>query len=171
MSGTKRGWCEKSASISTTASAPMSRARTKPARPAAPRPRSSVRCRRKSRGSRGVAGGHDAERTAFRRLLTVAANAYIRLVLGIAVRDCNSGFRCWRASTLRAIRVEETFSKGPAIVQELLFKTARAKIGIAEIPIDFVDRARGTSTLSMRTLMQGYTTVLKLRWMALRGRL
>ena len=122
-------------------------------------------------GSRAVDGGSDADRGSVRRVITVLANAYIRVLLGLSVRDCNSGFRCWRASTLRAIRVEETFSKGPAIVQELLFKTARARIGIAEIPIDFVDRARGTSTLSMRTLMQGYTTVLKLRWMALRGRL
>lgn len=122
-------------------------------------------------GSRGVAGGSDADRGAIRQVITLLANAYIRVLLGLPVRDCNSGFRCWRASTLRAIRVEDTFSKGPAIVQELLFKTARAKIGIAEVPIDFVDRVRGTSTLSLRSLMQGYTTVLKLRWMALCGRL
>ncbi len=122
-------------------------------------------------GSRGVQGGSDADRSVPRRLLTLAANGYIRLLLGLAVRDCNSGFRCWRASTLRAIRVEEAFSVGPAIVQELLFKTARAKIGIAEVPIDFVDRERGESTLNLRILMQGYTTVLKLRWMALWGRL
>ena len=123
------------------------------------------------RGSRGVAGGSDADRGAIRQAITLLANAYIRVLLGLPVRDCNSGFRCWRASTLRAIRVEDTFSKGPAIVQELLFKTARAKLGIAEVPIDFVDRVRGTSTLSLRSLMQGYTTVLKLRWMALCGRL
>ena len=122
-------------------------------------------------GSRGVHGGSDADRGMLRRWLTVLANAYIRILLGLSVRDCNSGFRCWRASTLRAIRVEETFSVGPAIVQELLFKTARRKIGIAEVPIDFVDRERGQSTLTMRSLFQGYTTVLKLRWMALRGRL
>jgi hypothetical protein len=39
------------------------------------------------------------------------------------------------------------------------------------VPIDFVDRTRGESTLNMRILLQGYTTVLKLRWMALTGRL
>lgn len=122
-------------------------------------------------GSRGVAGGHDAERTAFRRCLTVAANAYIRLVLGISVRDCNSGFRCWRASTLRRIRVEDSFSPGPAIVQELLYKTARAGVGIGEIPIEFKNRAEGESTLTLRTLLAGYTAVLRLRWMALTGRL
>lgn len=122
-------------------------------------------------GSRGVEGGSDADRGFVRRLITVAANAYIRLFLGVRVRDCNSGFRCWKASTLRAIKVEETFSQGPAIVQELLFKTARAGIGIEEIPIEFVDRVRGESTLNMRILIRGYTTVLQLRMMALMGKL
>jgi dolichol-phosphate mannosyltransferase len=122
-------------------------------------------------GSRAVAGGSDNDRSALRRVITSAANLYIRLLLGVRVRDCNSGFRCWRADTLRAIQVERTFSPGPAIVQELLFKTARAKIPIAEVPIEFVDRVRGQSTLTLRILMQGYTTVLKLRWWALLGRL
>lgn len=122
-------------------------------------------------GSRGVAGGTDHDRGLLRRWITVLANLYIRVLLGVSVRDCNSGFRCWRADTLRAIDVGRTFSRGPAIVQELLFKTARAGIAIGEVPIQFVDRTRGESTLTLRILFQGYTTVLKLRWMALLGRL
>jgi len=122
-------------------------------------------------GSRGVHGGRDADRGVFRRGLTLAANTYIRALLGITVRDCNSGFRIWRRETLEAIRVGETFSPGPAIVQELLFKTARAGIAIGEHPIQFVNRRAGESTLTLRKLMAGYFTVLKLRWMALRGKL
>ena len=122
-------------------------------------------------GSRAVEGGSDADRGLVRRFVTVLANLYIRVLLGVPVRDCNSGFRCWRAATLRRIRVEETFSAGPAIVQELLFKTARARIPIREVPIEFKDRERGESTLTLRILLQGYTAVLRLRWLALTGRL
>jgi dolichol-phosphate mannosyltransferase len=122
-------------------------------------------------GSRGVAGGSDADRGWARRILTKAANLYIRVVLGLSVRDCNSGFRCWRRSTLEAIRVEETFSAGPAIVQELLFKTARAGIEIAEVPIQFANRLHGSSTLTLGKLLTGYTTVLELRWLSWIGRL
>lgn len=122
-------------------------------------------------GSRGVAGGQDADRGLARRWLTKAANFYIRTLLGLSVRDCNSGFRCWRRETLERIHVERTFSAGPAIVQELLFKTARAGIGIAEVPIEFANRKHGTSTLTLRKLLTGYTTVLKLRWMSWIGRL
>jgi dolichol-phosphate mannosyltransferase len=120
-------------------------------------------------GSRHVAGGKDADRGLLRQTLTKLANQYIRVLLGVTVRDCNSGFRCWRAETLRAIRVESTFSQGPAIVQELLFKTARARIGIAEVPIEFQNRLHGQSTLTLRVLLQGYTAVLKLRWLAFTG--
>ncbi len=122
-------------------------------------------------GSRGVAGGRDAERGLLRQLLTKCANLYIRVLLGVPVIDCNSGFRCWRADTLRAIQVDQAFSIGPAIVQELLFKTAAKKIGIAEIPIEFANRLHGQSTLTLRILLQGYTTVLKLRWLAITGRI
>ncbi|MBI5435080.1 MAG: polyprenol monophosphomannose synthase [Planctomycetes bacterium] len=122
-------------------------------------------------GSRGVLGGRDAHRGLFRQLLTRCANLYIRMMLGVTVRDCNSGFRCWRAETLRAIDVAKTFSPGPAIVQELLFKTAQRKIGIAEVPIEFHNRLHGQSTLTLRILLQGYTAVLKLRWLALTGRI
>jgi hypothetical protein len=87
------------------------------------------------------------------------------------VRDCNSGFRTWSRETLERIRVQDTFSAGPAIVQELLFKTTRAKVPILELPISFRNREEGESTLTLRTLFRGYTTVLKLRWMALRGAL
>ncbi len=122
-------------------------------------------------GSRAVQGGRDADRGLVRQWITKLANLYIRILLGVRVHDCNSGFRCWKRSTLERIRVAETFSPGPAIVQELLFKTARARIGIAELPIEFVNRKHGESTLTFRTLMQGYTTVLKLRWMSLTGRI
>lgn len=122
-------------------------------------------------GSRAVQGGSDADRGLFRRALTKAANAYIRILLGVSIRDCNSGFRCWSRATLERIDIARTFSPGPAIVQELLYKTARAKIPIVELPIVFANRLHGESTLTFRSLLQGYTTVLRLRWLSLTGRL
>src|SRR5262245_60273353 len=40
--------------------------------------------------SRFVAGGSDHDRTLARRVITVLANTYIRIVLGVPIGDCNS---------------------------------------------------------------------------------
>ena len=103
-------------------------------------------------GSRRVPGGADIGRTAFRRWLTAASNLYVRLLLGVPVRDCNSGYRGWRAGALRAVDVDRAFSPGPALVHELLFKARLRGQRIVEVPIRFQDRERGQSTLTFRTL-------------------
>jgi dolichol-phosphate mannosyltransferase len=89
----------------------------------------------------------------------------------VRVRDCNSGFRCFSRAALAAIGVEGIRSRGPGIVQEVLFKARRAGLGIVELPIEFVERERGTSTLTMKTLIRSYFLVLELRWRAWTGKL
>ncbi|HKE00466.1 MAG TPA: hypothetical protein VKE69_05610, partial [Planctomycetota bacterium] len=103
-----------------------------------------------------------------RRWITRVSNLYVRTVLRLPVRDCNSGFRAWRAEALHAVRVEAATSVGPAIVQELLFKAHRAGLRIAEVPIEFVERARGKSTLTFSKLASSLATVMRLRFGGLR---
>ena len=122
-------------------------------------------------GSRRVPGGEDVGRTALRRAITAASNLYVRLLLGVPVKDCNSGYRGFRRSALEAIDVRHAFSPGPALVHELLYKARLRRLRIAEVPIRFKDRERGTSTLTFRTLMRSYVTILRLRWLALTGRI
>lgn len=122
-------------------------------------------------GSRRVPGGADVGRTAFRRWLTAASNLYVRLLLGVPVKDCNSGYRGFRRSALEAIDVRHAFSPGPALVHELLFKARLKGQRIVEVPIRFKDRERGTSTLTFRTLLRSYVTILRLKGLAMTGRL
>jgi hypothetical protein len=67
--------------------------------------------------------------------------------------------------------VRHAFSPGPAIVHELLYKARLRRLKIVEVPIRFQDRERGTSTLTFRTLLRSYVTILRLRWLALTGRI
>ena len=64
----------------------------------------------------------------------MAANLYITLMLGIKVKDCNSGFRCFKRKVLEKINLEKLESKGPSIVQEILFKAHLNRFRIKEIP-------------------------------------
>ena len=114
-------------------------------------------------GSRRVAGSKEVGRSMLRRFVTLGANLYIRLMLGLKVRDCNSGFRCFKRKVLEKINIEKLESKGPAIVQEVLFKAHLKGFKIKEIPITFVDRTKGYSKLGLPQLAQGYFMVLKLK--------
>ncbi len=114
-------------------------------------------------GSRFVPGGSDADRGILRRTITVLANRFIRVVLGVPVGDCNSGYRGFRRAALAAVDPASLASTGPAIVQEVLFRAHQAKLRLVEIPLVFVDRRDGDSKLGLRLLVQGYFMVLRLK--------
>ena len=114
-------------------------------------------------GSRRVEGAHEVGRSFIRRIITFLANLYIRIILGLKVKDCNSGFRCFKREVLEGIKPEKLESKGPAIVQEVLFKAHLKGFKIKEIPITFIDRVKGRSKLGIPQLVAGYFMVLKLK--------
>jgi dolichol-phosphate mannosyltransferase len=121
-------------------------------------------------GSRFVPGGSDSDRALWRRVLTLAANFYIRVMFGIAVRDANSGYRCFRREALLAIDPARLRSPGPALIQEVLFRAHRCGLRVGEIPVSFADRVRGDSKLGWLELWQGYVTVFRLRARQILGR-
>ena len=120
-------------------------------------------------GSRRVKGGKELGRSWFRRFVTWGANIYINIMLGIKIKDCNSGFRCFKREVLEKINAEKLESRGPAIVQEVLFKAHLKGFKIKEIPITFKDRTKGYSKLGIPQLAAGYFMVLKLKIQHLLG--
>ena len=114
-------------------------------------------------GSRRIEGGKEVGRSFARRLITHIANLYISLMLGLKVKDCNSGFRCFKRKVLEKINLNRIDSKGPSIVHEILFKAHLKGFKIKEIPITFVNRTKGTSKLGIPQLAAGYFMVLKLK--------
>ena len=121
-------------------------------------------------GSRAIEGGSDPNRGYMRRTITKLSNAFARSLLGVRVRDCNSGFRAYRRSALEALEPATLTSRGPDIVHEILLRAHRIGLSIGEIPIEFVDRERGSSTLGVGALAHGLWRILELRLGASRGR-
>src|SRR5262249_53750719 len=54
-----------------------------------------------------------------RLVLSAFANNYIRTVTRMPVRDCTSGFRCWRREALHRIPLERIVSDGYAFLVEM----------------------------------------------------
>ena len=119
-------------------------------------------------GSRYVRGGRIENWPIRRSLLSAFANRYVRLITGLGVHDCTSGFRCWRRETLERVPFESILSHGYAFQVELTWETAAAGCRISEVPITFVERRQGVSKLSWWTI--GESMLLPWR-LAARGRL
>lgn len=125
-------------------------------------------------GSRYVAGGGTRDWPVHRRLLSRWGNVYTGWILGVKVRDCTSGFRAYRSSTLAAIDPGTTRADGYAFLTELVVRLGRLGARIDEVPIVFVDRRYGTSKMSGRIVAESMVLVtrwgLARRWRRLSGR-
>lgn len=105
-------------------------------------------------GSRYVPGGRIENWGVARRALSRLGNIYARTMLNIGVRDSTSGFRAFRASTLKAIDLDSVASHGYAFQIEMVRRVHRDRGRIVEIPITFVERAAGASKMSKRIVAE-----------------
>jgi dolichol-phosphate mannosyltransferase len=99
-------------------------------------------------GSRWVPGGRIVNWPLHRELLSRGGNFYTRHLLGIRVRDATAGFRLFRRTTLERIDLAQVESAGYVFQADLAFRTLRAGLRVVEVPIEFVERARGSSKMS-----------------------
>src|SRR5262245_26322722 len=113
-------------------------------------------------GSRYREGGRVENWPLRRKMLSAFANTYIRTATGLRVRDCTSGYRCWRREALARIPLDAITSDGYSFLVEVTFQAARAGITIGEVPIVFVERRLGASKLSSGVLVESMITPWRL---------
>jgi dolichol-phosphate mannosyltransferase len=113
-------------------------------------------------GSRYREGGSVENWPVRRKMLSAFANAYIRSVTGLQVRDCTSGFRCWRRESLARLPLDAISSDGYSFLVEVTFHAALAGVQIGEVPIVFVERRQGSSKLSTGVLVESLITPWRL---------
>lgn len=114
-------------------------------------------------GSRFIPGGQDADRPFVRRMISEIARRYTRTLLSLPVEDVTSGYRGFSRRLLEAVDFDTFSSTGPSIVQELMFRAHVKGFKMKELPIVFVDRTRGQSTLTFKILVQSLLFVPRLR--------
>ncbi len=120
-------------------------------------------------GSRLVEGGGEAGRHPSRRVITLAANLYIRTLLGLPLRDCTSGFKVFSRRAVAAVPWESLEARGPELLQEVLVHARRAGMVFAERPIRFEERRAGQSTFNARIMARSLWFVLRLRLRGVKG--
>ena len=114
-------------------------------------------------GSRYVPGGRTVNWGIDRRLLSVGANIFARRAIGIDVRDCTTGYRCYQRRVLEALELDEIVADGYSFQIEMVWRCLRAGFRIEEVPIVFTERAHGTSKISRDEIGKAVSTVLGIR--------
>ena len=111
-------------------------------------------------GSRYVPGGAIENWPIHRRLLSAFANFYASRLLGLTVRDCTSGFRCYSAEVLSTVEPFEIRSSGYSFLEEMAFRVSRCGFRIGEVPIIFENRRAGSSKIDSREIYRAAWHVL-----------
>jgi dolichol-phosphate mannosyltransferase len=119
-------------------------------------------------GSRYVPGGEIPHWPWYRRALSRYGNRYGSFVLGTGVKDATSGYRAYRADTLKAIDYSTTRAKGYGFQIETAYRVHLWDGRIVEVPIVFTDRERGHSKMTWFIFLE---ELLLVTWWGIRDRI
>jgi dolichol-phosphate mannosyltransferase len=111
-------------------------------------------------GSRYVEGGGILNWPWHRRALSAFANLYARTLLRLPIRDCTSGFRCYRREVLAAVDPFAMRSSGYSFLEEMAWRVHRTGFRIAEVPIVFEQRTAGVSKIDSSEIYRAAWHVL-----------
>ncbi len=115
-------------------------------------------------GSRYIPDGGTKNWGLHRKILSRTANIYAKLILNISVRDCTSGFRCYRREILEHIDFTNIESDGYSFLEEILYYCKCAQASFSEIPIIFKDREMGKSKINKNEIIKAILMVPRLRF-------
>ncbi|NUQ31308.1 MAG: polyprenol monophosphomannose synthase, partial [Dermatophilaceae bacterium] len=113
-------------------------------------------------GARWVRGGEVRNWPAHRKVLSVGANLYTKVMLGMAVNDATAGYRAYRANALRTMGLQGVESQGYCFQIDLTLRAVRAGLTVVEVPITFVEREVGVSKMGRDIVREALTSVT--RW-------
>lgn len=99
-------------------------------------------------GSRWVKGGAVVNWPKHRLALSTGANTYVRLMLGLDVKDATAGFRAYTADVLRSLDLATVESQGYCFQIDMAWRVVKAGGTVVEVPITFVEREQGVSKMS-----------------------
>jgi dolichol-phosphate mannosyltransferase len=114
-------------------------------------------------GSRKIPGGGTENWGIHRKIISSGGNTYVRMMLGVPIKDVTSGYRGFRTSFLKKIDLQSIDSGGYSFQIELAYLTAKLlKAKTAEVPIIFIDRKYGKSKLGFFDILEFFLEALRL---------
>ena len=97
-----------------------------------------------------------------RRVFSKILNFVIPFVLNVPIEDITNGLRRYTPQALHQILLEEPINKGFTYLSEQAFVIHSSQLKLAEVPITFVERVAGRSTVTWREILASLRGVLSL---------
>ncbi len=113
-------------------------------------------------GSRYIQGAGVDNWPLWRLIISRTASTFALLVTGLPITDCTGGYKCFRASTLRAIDLPTIRSNGYCFQIETSFRAWRQGLTLRDVPIVFHERRHGQSKLTLAIALEMFVMVLRL---------
>ncbi len=114
-------------------------------------------------GSRYVEGSHIVDWPLKRVILSKCANWYIRMLLGIPIRDYTMGFRCYSREALEILQNTKIKHRGFITLSETAYRLHQRGFKFIEVPITLNDRTKGRSNATMREVLWSFLAILQMR--------
>ena len=122
-------------------------------------------------GSRYVTGVNVINWPMNRVLMSWLASKYVKFITGMEIHDTTAGFVCYKKEVLEKINLDKIQFVGYAFQIEMKFKAYLLKFRIAEVPVIFTDRTRGTSKMSGSIISEAAFGVIKMKIKSLFNRM
>jgi len=122
-------------------------------------------------GSRYVGGVRILNWPIKRLMLSYSASVYTRLITGIKLIDCTSGYKCFRREVLEALNLDKVHSDGYSFQIELNFLCQQKGFRLVEMPIVFTERKEGHSKMNKGIIFEALLVVWILKIKSIFGML
>ena len=112
-------------------------------------------------GSRYMKGGK-SDYVGYRKWVSLIANKFARLTLGIRIYECTTSFRAFRVSLFNSLNLSEIKTNGYSFFLECVFKLKCVDAEMTEVPIHFKDRFHGSSKIPKTEIFRSMYKLTKL---------
>ena len=102
-----------------------------------------------------------------RLIMSYYASSYVRMILGIDIRDTTAGFKCYRRIVLETIDLNDISFTGYAFQIEMKFTAWKHGFKLKDIPIIFIDRREGVSKMNTKIFKEAFFGVIKMKLQSL----
>ena len=115
-------------------------------------------------GSRYIKNGKTVNWPIFRVIFSHLANWYIKLVLGVPLKDYTNGFRLYPQVAVEKLVNYKLRFKGYITLSETAYFLHQQGFKFKEVPITFLDRVMGKSNANFKEVVISLLAIPRIRW-------